>query len=222
MPTKPALNSKNKFKGIFSAHSTLWSTLLIVTLCLVVFGRGLWGGFVMDDWPAIKEISKITEVTYIPNYFTHSVWANTDLADQVGLSGTSLYRPLFLLTLNIGYQLWKTALFAHDKFIENKLHLKRYLPYGLLFILYFMVRGTALTQDTEGTRFDISQWPIIYRDDYRLTSAYEYNNHHHKAIEFNLKAAALADEEPDQIAFLETAARLYGQNGDIQNSEHYY
>ena len=441
----------------------------------------------MDDWPVIKENSKIADTKYIPDYFTSGVWANTDLADQIGLSGTSLYRPLFLLTLNIGYQLWGDSatgyhalnvllhcinsllvlflitsllsgthnkskaniaallgaaifathpvhvesiawvagltdplvalfllggmlsyrqfsltqkylpgaialfcyvaallckeiailfpllLIAHDKFLENKFYLKRYLPYGLLFILYFVVRNAALEQSTEEIRFNINQWPILlefithysqllflpwpleyyydkptttffniiigtgitltalfflpqaYRkqhplfifsliwivatlmpalpialikepvfairvlylpsagvslfiawlyinskaniqhwvvvtstvtilafipisiietNDWKndtifyeqaiktspqsfkpyggLAKAYERNNNHLKTIEFSLQAAALAHKKSDQLSFLENAARLYGVNGDIQNSEHYY
>ena len=75
-------------------------------LCLLVFARGLMGDFVMDDWPVIKENSKITETQYIPGYFTSGVWANTDLSEQTGAGGHSLYRPLFLLTLNISHHLW--------------------------------------------------------------------------------------------------------------------
>ena len=75
-------------------------------LCLLVFARGLMGDFVMDDWPVVKENSKITDSKYIPDYFTSGVWANTDLSEQTGAGGHSLYRPLFLLTLNISHQLW--------------------------------------------------------------------------------------------------------------------
>ena len=81
----------------------------LVVLCLLVLGRGLTGDFVMDDIPVIQENSKITELKYIPGYFTDSVWGNTDLGDQVNLGGNLLYRPLFLLNLNMGYQLWGTS-----------------------------------------------------------------------------------------------------------------
>lgn len=82
-------------------------------LCLLVFARGLMGDFVMDDWPVIKENSKITDTKYIPNYFTSGVWANTDLSEQTGVGGHSLYRPLFLLTLNISHLLWGDNAFAY-------------------------------------------------------------------------------------------------------------
>lgn len=74
--------------------------------CLLVFAGGLGGDFVMDDWPVIKENSKITDTKYISDYFTSGVWANTDLAGQTGIAGNTLYRPVFLLTLNLSYQLW--------------------------------------------------------------------------------------------------------------------
>ncbi len=73
---------------------------------LLVFAGGLGGDFVMDDWPVIKENSRITDSQYIPDYFTRGVWANTDLAAQTGVGGHSLYRPLFLLTLNLEHRLW--------------------------------------------------------------------------------------------------------------------
>ncbi len=60
----------------------------------------------MDDWPVISDNSKITDSKYIPDYFTSGVWANTDLSEQTGIGGHTLYRPLFLLTLNLAHQLW--------------------------------------------------------------------------------------------------------------------
>lgn len=71
------------------------------------------GDFVMDDWPVVKENSKITEAKYIPDYFTSGVWSNTDLSEQTGAGGHSLYRPLFLLTLNISHHLWSDNAFAY-------------------------------------------------------------------------------------------------------------
>jgi tetratricopeptide (TPR) repeat protein len=78
----------------------------LMLLCTVVFARGLGGDFVMDDWPVIKENSKITAFHHVPGYFTSGVWDNTDLAEEVNVTDTALYRPLFLITLNMGYQLW--------------------------------------------------------------------------------------------------------------------
>lgn len=98
MPSRPVARIRHSLK----AHPVPW----LVVLCIVVFARGLSGGFVMDDWPVIKDNSKITEAKYIPGYFSRGVWANTDLAEQVGLSGATLYRPLFLLTLNLAHHLW--------------------------------------------------------------------------------------------------------------------
>lgn len=60
----------------------------------------------MDDWPVVKENSKITGSQYIPDYFASGVWANTDLSEQTGVGGHTLYRPLFLLTINLAHQLW--------------------------------------------------------------------------------------------------------------------
>jgi Tfp pilus assembly protein PilF len=80
--------------------------LWLILLCLVVYARGLGGDFVMDDWPVIKENSRITALHHVPDYFTSGVWDNTDLAEKVNVTDTSLYRPLFLITLNMGYHLW--------------------------------------------------------------------------------------------------------------------
>lgn len=80
--------------------------VFLFLLCLLVFSRALMGEFVMDDWPVVKENSKITGSQYIPDYFTSGVWANTDLSEQTGVGGHTLYRPLFLLTINLAHQLW--------------------------------------------------------------------------------------------------------------------
>jgi len=85
-------------------NNSLPTWLFIFTV--LVFAGGLGGDFVMDDWPVIKENSKITNTAYIPDYFTRGVWANTDLAEQAGVAGNTLYRPMFLLLLNVSYQLW--------------------------------------------------------------------------------------------------------------------
>lgn len=114
-------------------------------LCLLVFGRGLMGDYVMDDWPVIKENSRITDSQYIPDYFTAGVWANTDLAGQTGLNDHSLYRPLFLLTLNIGHQLWGDNAFAY--------HALNLVLHGINTILvYLLISGfwTSASRMTAG------------------------------------------------------------------------
>jgi tetratricopeptide (TPR) repeat protein len=247
----------------------------LIVLCVVVFARGLSGDFVMDDWPVIQDNSKITEMKYIPGYFSRGVWANTDLAEQAGLSGTTLYRPLFLLTLNAAHHLWSaigfpeksalgyhllnlslhsintvllfflivrllptsgngaallgTALFAvhpvhvesiawiagltdplvsffllgsmlcyhryattghtgaailallgyaagllskevavffpllimaHDRLLAGRFHFRRYLPYAVLLVVYFIARSTALN-GTDWSRFDVGNWSLL-------------------------------------------------------------
>lgn len=115
--------------------------------CVIVFASGLGGDFVMDDWPVIKENSKITDTKYIPDYFTHGVWSNTDLAEETGLGGHSLYRPVFLLTLNLSYQLWgDNALGYHA--LNLTLHsintiLVFFLVLGFLSPAYRMVAGMS-------------------------------------------------------------------------------
>lgn len=102
--------------------------------CVLVFASGLGGDFVMDDWPVVSDNSKITDTKYIPDYFTHGVWANTDLATQTGIGGHNLYRPVFLLTLNLAHQLWgNSALGFHS--LNLVLH-------GINTILvYFLILG---------------------------------------------------------------------------------
>jgi hypothetical protein len=78
----------------------------LILLCLVVYARGLGGDFVMDDWPVIKENTKITALHYVPGYFTSGVWDNTDFAEDANFTDTQLYRPLFLVVLNVGHHLW--------------------------------------------------------------------------------------------------------------------
>ena len=81
--------------------------------CVLVFANGIGGDFVMDDWPVIADNSKITETKYIPDYFSRGVWANTDFAGQTGIGGHNLYRPIFLLTLNLGHHLWGNSTFGY-------------------------------------------------------------------------------------------------------------
>jgi tetratricopeptide (TPR) repeat protein len=254
----------------FQQQPTLWSVILLLTLVWLLFARSLGGDFVMDDWPVIKDNSRITQASAIPDYFRHGVWANTDLAEQVGLQGTVLYRPLFLLTLNAAHHLWGdnplgyhllnvglhsinvllvflllrgllptqraaaallgAALFAvhpvhvesiawsagltdplvslfllgamlayrrysdsgrnssallavlgygaallskevavffpllllaHDSLFRGRLYPRRYLPYGLLFILYFIARSHALGASANWSSFDLGQWPLL-------------------------------------------------------------
>jgi hypothetical protein len=96
------------FPELVAVRSVLNKSLpvFLFLLCLLVFSRALMGEFVMDDWPVVKENSKITGSQYIPDYFTSGVWANTDLSEQTGVGGHTLYRPLFLLTINLAHQLW--------------------------------------------------------------------------------------------------------------------
>ena len=103
-------------------------------LVLLVFARGLGGEFVMDDWPVVKENSKITETKYIPDYFSRGVWSNTDLAAETGVQDRSLYRPLFLLTLNLGHQLWGDSALGY--------HALNLLLHGInTVLLYFLIIG---------------------------------------------------------------------------------
>ncbi len=78
----------------------------LLLLCLVVYLRTLAGDFVMDDWPVIKENTRITEIRHIPDYFTSGVWNNTDWAEEANFTDKQLYRPLFLVTVNMGHHLW--------------------------------------------------------------------------------------------------------------------
>jgi tetratricopeptide (TPR) repeat protein len=77
-----------------------------------VYGRALGGDFVLDDWPVIKENSRITETRFIPDYFVSGVWSNTDLGNETASAGNFLYRPLFMLVLNLGYQVWGDSALA--------------------------------------------------------------------------------------------------------------
>ena len=254
----------------FEQHPTFWSAAALVSLVWLLFARSLSGDFVMDDWPQIKDNSKITTTAAIPDYFRHGVWANTDLAEQTGLQGTTLYRPLFLLTLNAAHHLWgdnplgfhllnvllhsintllvfflitsllpqarpqaalwgaalfavhpvhvesvawiagltdplvslfllgamllyrryscsgqrKAAvgallgygagllskevavffpllLMAHDYLFTGRLFPRRYLPYGVFFILYFVARSSALGASANWASFNLTQWPVL-------------------------------------------------------------
>lgn len=117
-------------RGLINKSLPTWLFLF----CLLVFARGLGGDFVMDDWPVVKENSHITETKFIPDYFTRGVWANTDLAAQTGAEDHSLYRPLFLLTLNLGYQVWGDSAFGY--------HALNLVLHGInTVLLYFLILG---------------------------------------------------------------------------------
>jgi tetratricopeptide (TPR) repeat protein len=257
------MNRLHTLGDFFLRAPQLW----LLVLCVLVFGRGLDGGFVMDDGPVIHENSKITELKYIPGYFTRDVWGSTDLAEQTGINSNVLYRPLFLVTLNLGHHLWGdsalgyhalnlvlhgintllvfyliaglaggrapallgAAIFAvhpvhvesiawaagltdplvslfllgafllHRRNVQNggngyalgavlcyaagllskevavffpvllvihdglhgQVRVKRYLPYVAVLAAYFIARGAALGNAIDGSRFDLSHWPVL-------------------------------------------------------------
>ncbi len=131
---------KEKIKHRFSTHPLLFSALVITLLCVLTFGRSLFGGYIMDDWPVVKENSQITEIKYIPNYFTQGVWANTDWADEVDLADFRNYRPLFLLLLNLEYQLWGESSLAYHA-VNLILHIINSLLVFYLIILLLQKSG---------------------------------------------------------------------------------
>ncbi|NOX42945.1 MAG: hypothetical protein GXP19_04310 [Gammaproteobacteria bacterium] len=63
----------------------------------------------MDDWPVIAENPKLDSAQYISDYFSGGVWKNTDIGSE---QDTFLYRPVFLLTLYIGKQLFGNSPFG--------------------------------------------------------------------------------------------------------------
>ncbi|RRJ85305.1 tetratricopeptide repeat protein [Aestuariirhabdus litorea] len=77
-----------------------WCLLLLVA-SLVPYYQALLSGFVLDDWPVIVENPAIRSLDSIASFFTQSVWSNTPER-----SSNFIYRPLFLLTQALNYQLW--------------------------------------------------------------------------------------------------------------------
>jgi hypothetical protein len=260
----------DRLKQGFLQHPMPWSVALLLAVVWLLFAPSLGGDFVMDDWPVIKDNSKITQSSAIADYFRRGVWANTDLGEQTGMQGTVLYRPLFLLTLNAAHHLWggnplgyhllnvglhslnvllvflllrgllppthtaaallgaalfavhpvhvesiawsagltdplvslfllgamlcyrrysqsghlvaatgalfgygagllskEVAIFfplllmAYDYLFAGRLYPRRYVPYGLLFILYFVARNNALGASANWSSFDLGQWPLL-------------------------------------------------------------
>jgi tetratricopeptide (TPR) repeat protein len=115
--------------------------LWLLLVCAVVYGRALLGDFVLDDWPVVKENSRITELHYIRDYFTSGVWSNTDLGEKHASFGNFLYRPLFMLVLNLGYQSWATNAVAY--------HALNIALHGInTILLFYIILGLSSGRET--------------------------------------------------------------------------
>jgi len=102
MPNNNFSPASQRFQEAILRFPALW----LLLICLVVYGRGLGGDFVLDDWPVVKENSHITDFGYLADYFTGDVWGNTELNPLEDSESYPLYRPLFLVALNAGHHLW--------------------------------------------------------------------------------------------------------------------
>ncbi|WP_426417139.1 tetratricopeptide repeat protein [Aestuariirhabdus sp. LZHN29] len=85
----------------------VWSFLLVVASG-VAYYTALTSGFVLDDWPVIVENPAIRSLVNSSDFFTQSVWSNTEEK-----SNNFIYRPLFLLTVAFNYQLWGLEPFGY-------------------------------------------------------------------------------------------------------------
>lgn len=72
----------------------------LALLVFAAYSGSLFGDFVFDDLPQIVTNDKIKSLKYLPDFFTHGVWQSTKLRRA------DIYRPLFLVTLSLNYQLW--------------------------------------------------------------------------------------------------------------------
>jgi len=77
--------------------------LALIIISIATYSNGLSGEFIMDDWPIIAENSHLTGTHNITHFFTSGVWNNSGIP---GDQDNFLYRPVFLLTLYLGHQLF--------------------------------------------------------------------------------------------------------------------
>jgi len=79
-----------------SVHITL--LLLVITFSLALYSGALSNGFVYDDMKTVLKNNWITDIKYIPEIFTKSVWGFYQEAPK-----SNYYRPLMHLIFMINY-----------------------------------------------------------------------------------------------------------------------
>ncbi|MDX8410643.1 MAG: tetratricopeptide repeat protein [Mariprofundaceae bacterium] len=109
-----------------------WAMLLIAITAIIVYANSLGGDFVMDDVPTIAENPRITSATYIPDYFSHSVWFNTSMEVENNL----IYRPLHLCAIFLEHLLWEKRPMGYHLFSLG-LHIVNSL------LVFFLLRRFA-------------------------------------------------------------------------------
>ncbi|MHC4183291.1 MAG: tetratricopeptide repeat protein [Planctomycetota bacterium] len=77
------------------------SPLVIVFLTVLVYSNALWNEFVFDDALHIIKNEFIQKPEYIPGYFTSDFWKMANFLEK-----PPYYRPIFLLSFFVDYQLW--------------------------------------------------------------------------------------------------------------------
>jgi tetratricopeptide (TPR) repeat protein len=131
----------------------------------------------------------------------------------------ALYLPAAGIAMLIAYLLQQTQ------------HTTKALEAGMktvavVTLMVFSMSTMTEIQDWENdTRFysqAMKDNPGSYKPVAGLASAYSRNENIEPAIDLYLKAAELAPGDAEQLDFMENAARLYGQSGEIAKSEALY
>ena len=78
----------------------------LLLICFFIYLPAMQADFAVDDWHVVKDNERITDIRFIPDYFTSDVWSNTTDDLTHNFKGYNIYRPLFLIVLNLGHHLW--------------------------------------------------------------------------------------------------------------------
>ena len=122
-----------KFSGKFKSAIFI---ILIIILGLSIYFNSLGGDFIWDDAGLVKDNIYIRNWSGLPQVFTKNIWAGCK-------EGSSVYRPLQMVTYIADYSLWKLDVRGYH-FSNILLHLAAALALYWLVNLLFNQRILAL------------------------------------------------------------------------------
>ena len=95
----------------------------------------------MDDWPVVAKNPHLTDSKNVQAYFTSGVWNNTGIPDD---EDDYLYRPIFLTTLFLAYQMFGTEPLGYH-LLNLSLHIGNTLLVFFLLILILKTEADSIT-----------------------------------------------------------------------------
>ena len=84
-------------------------SIVVIFSSLAIYINSLGGDFIWDDIEQIVENPAIKDIGNIPSFFTSDLWR---LISNPTI-GSYYYRPFFLLSLAVDYNLWKLNPFGY-------------------------------------------------------------------------------------------------------------